>query len=237
MVSLKHAYNSAKADSTDPTIVRPSAWNAEHNFITAADGVVLGRAAGAGPGAVTEITNAALGAAILPVGVMLPYGGATAPAGFLLCNGQTVSRTTYAALFAVLGTTWGAGDGTSTFTLPNLGATVLAGAGAGWALGQYQGSNTNRQPRHYGNVNVNVNVYGEAWSDGVNFYYAVGLGSAGSGSGAGSNFVTSGNAPNVYTKLSSSGSGNGTIANDGNNLTDPISIVQATAVVNYIIKT
>lgn len=46
------------------------------------------------------------------------YGGGTVQAGWLLCNGAAVSRTTYAALFAAIGTTWGAGDGTTTFNLP-----------------------------------------------------------------------------------------------------------------------
>jgi len=66
-------------------------------------------------------------------GMILPYGGASAPAGWLVCNGAAVSRTTYANLFSVLGTTYGVGDGTTTFNVPDfLGRTVLgAGAGAG----------------------------------------------------------------------------------------------------------
>lgn len=49
------------------------------------------------------------------------------PTGFLLCYGQAVSRTTYANLFAVIGTTWGVGDGTTTFNLPDLRGIVTAG--------------------------------------------------------------------------------------------------------------
>lgn len=55
----------------------------------------------------------------IPVGTILPYGGTTAPAGFLLCNGGAISRTTYANLFSVIGTAYGAGDGNTTFNLPN----------------------------------------------------------------------------------------------------------------------
>jgi microcystin-dependent protein len=55
-----------------------------------------------------------------PTGAVLPYAGTTAPAGYLLCTGDNVSRTTYAALFAVIGTTFGEGDGSTTFGLPNL---------------------------------------------------------------------------------------------------------------------
>lgn len=56
----------------------------------------------------------------LPSGVVLPYGGSSAPSGYLMADGSAVSRTTYAALFAIYGTTFGAGDGSTTFNLPDL---------------------------------------------------------------------------------------------------------------------
>ena len=61
-------------------------------------------------------TAFAMGAAalVMPSGAMLQWPTATAPTGFLLCTGAAVSRTIYAALFAVIGTTFGAGDGTTT---------------------------------------------------------------------------------------------------------------------------
>jgi microcystin-dependent protein len=62
-----------------------------------------------------------------PVGVILPYAGADAPTGFLLCYGQAVSRTTYADLFAAIGSTYGAGDGSTTFGLPDLRGRVVIG--------------------------------------------------------------------------------------------------------------
>lgn len=64
------------------------------------------------------VAPAALG--VVPSGAVLPFAGATAPAGYFLCYGQAVSRTTYAVLFAAIGTTWGAGDGSTTFNLPDL---------------------------------------------------------------------------------------------------------------------
>lgn len=70
------------------------------------------------------------GASILtPVGSILPYGGseASTPAGWLFCGGQAISRSTYAALFDVIGTTYGAGDGSTTFNIPDLRGRVLAG--------------------------------------------------------------------------------------------------------------
>lgn len=55
---------------------------------------------------------------IMPAGVIVPFAGTTVPAGYLLCDGSAVSRTTYAALFAAIGTTYGPGDGNTTFNLP-----------------------------------------------------------------------------------------------------------------------
>ena len=62
---------------------------------------------------------------ILPTGTVLPYGGSSAPTGFLMCDGSAVSRTTYADLFDVIGTTYGSGDGSTTFNVPNLSTAVL----------------------------------------------------------------------------------------------------------------
>lgn len=59
------------------------------------------------------------GGGVIPAGVVLDYAGSTAPDGWLLCHGQTISRTTYAALFAAVGTTFGAGDGSTTFGVPD----------------------------------------------------------------------------------------------------------------------
>lgn len=94
-----------------------------------------------------------------PVGTVVPYISITSlPAGWLLCSGQTVSRTDYPTLFRTIGTTFGAGDGSTTFTLPDLrGRTIIgAGAGAGLtsrAVGARGGAEThtlseNEIPRH-----------------------------------------------------------------------------------------
>lgn len=60
------------------------------------------------------------GAATAPVGEVIAFAGSGTPEGYLLCNGAAVSRTTYAALFAAIGTLYGGGDGASTFNVPNL---------------------------------------------------------------------------------------------------------------------
>lgn len=70
----------------------------------------------------------------IPAGVMHQYAGATAPSGYLLCDGSAVSRTTYAALFVVLSTTYGAGNGSTTFNLPDLRGRMPIGAGTGTGL-------------------------------------------------------------------------------------------------------
>lgn len=56
----------------------------------------------------------------VPPGAVFYFAASTAPTGYLVANGAAISRTTYAALFAVVGTTYGAGDGTTTFNLPDL---------------------------------------------------------------------------------------------------------------------
>jgi microcystin-dependent protein len=64
----------------------------------------------------------------LPTGSYIQFAGSQAPDGFLVCNGGEISRTTYSALFAVIGTTYGSGDGSTTFNLPNLTDRFLQGS-------------------------------------------------------------------------------------------------------------
>jgi microcystin-dependent protein len=63
----------------------------------------------------------------VPSGSLVAYGGAAAPSGWLLCDGSAVSRTTYASLFTAISTTFGVGDGSSTFNIPDLRGRVVAG--------------------------------------------------------------------------------------------------------------
>jgi hypothetical protein len=66
---------------------------------------------------------------IIPTGTIVAYGGATAPAGWLLCDAAAVSRTTYARLFAIIGTGFGIGDGTTTFNVPEMRDRLTLGKG------------------------------------------------------------------------------------------------------------
>lgn len=70
-----------------------------------------------------------------PAGSIEMYAGANAPSGWLKCDGSAVSRTTYAALFAAIGTTYGAGDGSTTFNLPNFNGRTPIGVGTSGTTG------------------------------------------------------------------------------------------------------
>jgi len=92
-----------------------------------------------------------------PVGQIVTWSGSVSslPAGYLLCDGSAISRTTYAALFAIVGTTHGAGDGSSTFNVPNLQDKFVMGANSGqmsiYSVGSSGGSADATLPSHYHN--------------------------------------------------------------------------------------
>lgn len=83
----------------------------------------------------------------VPSGIILPYGKLAAPAGYLVANGQSVSRTTYASLFAAIGTSFGSVDGSS-FNLPDCRGVALAGMDSAQtefiSLGTLSGSHTHK---------------------------------------------------------------------------------------------
>lgn len=70
----------------------------------------------------------------IPAGCIQMYGGSTVPTGWLECTGSAVSRALYANLFTAIGTTWGAGDGSTTFNLPDLRGRTPIGVGTGSGL-------------------------------------------------------------------------------------------------------
>ena len=81
-------------------------------------------------------------------GFIQMYGAASAPTGWLLCNGAAVSRSTYATLFALIGTTYGAGDGSSTFNVPDMRDKFPVGSGSTYALNATGGSADSTLPSH-----------------------------------------------------------------------------------------
>jgi len=87
----------------------------------------------------------------IPTATIIPWSDTSVPSGFLDCNGAAVSRSTYAALFAIIGTTYGSGDGSTTFNVPNLEDNVPVGRSPGKAVGSTGGSNT-ASITHTGNI-------------------------------------------------------------------------------------
>ena len=90
----------------------------------------------------------------VPIGSVLPYSGASiSDTNYVMANGQAISRTTYAAYFTLVSTTYGAGDGTTTFNVPNLQQRVPVGVGTGYSIGATGGEathtlNISQMPSH-----------------------------------------------------------------------------------------
>ena len=79
-------------------------------------------------------------APLIPAGSVIAWAATTAPAGWLLCDGSAISRTTYAALFAIAGTKWGTGDGSTTFNIPDARDRTIIGSGTNNSSGQQTGT-------------------------------------------------------------------------------------------------
>jgi microcystin-dependent protein len=142
-------------------------------------------------------TNVSQVAADMPTGAIIAFGGSVAPVGWLLCDGSAVSRTQFAALFATIGTTYGSGDGVTTFNVPDMRGRSTVGAGQGTGL-------TNRVRGATGGEETHQLLTGELANHN---HSAVSLGSTSS------NFLTSGANATALTAGSSvtgnQGSGTG----------------------------
>ena len=111
-----------------------------------------------------------------PAGMVSQFAGSAAPTGWLLCDGTAVSRTTYASLFTAIGTTYGAGDGSTTFNLPNLRGRVPVGRDAAQTefdvLGENGGAKTHtltvgELPSHsHGGATASAGSHGHTASSG-----------------------------------------------------------------------
>lgn len=103
--------------------------------------------------ATKQYVDAQVSAPALP-GVVCMFGGTAPPVGWLQCNGQAISRTTYSTLYNAIGTTHGAGDGATTFNVPDMNGRVPVGPGSNgtgytnWALGQKFGSDWPQSHAH-----------------------------------------------------------------------------------------
>jgi len=107
----------------------------------------------------TVINNGAfIGVEGIPTGTIVPWTDSTVATGFLECDGSAVSRSTYSDLFAVIGTTYGAGNGSTTFTLPNLADNVAIGKSNNKALASTGGANTVSSTGNIGGTTANATL-------------------------------------------------------------------------------
>ena len=94
----------------------------------------------------------------IPTATIVPWSSSSVPTGFLECNGANVSRSTYADLFGIIGTTYGAGDGSSTFGLPDLQDNVAVGKSNNKNLGSTGGANTVTSTGNVGGSTANATL-------------------------------------------------------------------------------
>ena len=166
-----------------------------------------------------------------PIGSIIPYGGAITPNGWLICQGQAISRNEYADLFGVIGTTFGSGDGSSTFNIPDLRNKAAMGAGTTGALGASQLA---QLPNITGKIDNKSGTFGvTGFSSGTGNYSGVFKGSETKGA------VYTGQTGNSACKvvsLDASNSGASTDINGNNVYVNNGETRPANVRLNYIIK-
>lgn len=174
--------------------------------------------------------SALAGGSVFPVGIPFPWPGAVVPTGFLLCYGQAISRTDYPLLYANLGTTWGIGDGSTTFNLPDLRGRVIAG------LDGMGGSAANRVTSGISGINGNllgstggderVQQHNHTLTDPGHFHVIHTGGAAGTGlRGDAQGSTYSGNSDTATTGITLADFGGGNSQN-----------MQPTAIMNWIVQ-
>jgi microcystin-dependent protein len=178
-------------------------------------------------------------ATVSPTGSMIAFGGTTAPTGWLICDGSAISRLTYASLFGIIGTHYGAGDGSTTFNLPDLRGRVAAGFAVSGGhpdvstLGANDGQATsNRRPKHRTTNNLVISDPGHAHN--LNYYTSGGAtwGVPVNNNGTGPNWA------NVSgTSVQASGTGVSVAGSIGTNTANDALDTPSYLVVNHIIKT
>lgn len=194
-IKIRHKFVSQKADSTDGSLIKPSNWNDDHT-ISLEPMTIIGNSSNE-PGEADAII---VGHGLMFEGTRLDatrpgrlvfHFGNTPPPGTLKANGAEVSRSTYARLFAVIGTRFGVGNGTTTFNLPDARGYFIRGfddgrgVDAGRGLGSFQddenkshnhGASTGEAGWHghaansnaAGNHNHTVEIMGNSDSDHAN---------------------------------------------------------------------
>ena len=200
----------------------------------------------------------------IPTATIVPWSSASVPTGFLECDGAAVSRSTYSALYAIVGTTYGAGDGSTTFNTPDLADNVPVGKSGSKALASTGGANTVAVAASGNigtNTSTNINVTGTVGGSTANTSLSTaqlashshgvtavqpttgGSATANRSSGPANNFNTnntgSGTAHSHNMSATFSGSGNAasTSASTFSGATANPSVIQPYLTLIYIIKT
>ena len=167
----------------------------------------------------------------IPTATIVPWSSASVPTGFLECNGQTVSRSTYSALFAIVGTTYGAGDGSSTFLVPNLADNVPVGKSNNKALASTGGANTVSSTGNVAGSTANASL---STAQLASHSHTFSSGSPGPTPGR---VTIAGNLVSNFA-TANTGSGTGHLHNMSANFSgDATSVVQPYLALIYIIKT
>ena len=115
-------YTAAHMDAIEASVVVDGDVVADHLILTKHDGSTIDAGNVRGATGATGATGSPN-----PAGTVLMFAGGTVPTGYLLCDGSAVSRTTQATLFAAISTTYGGGDGSTTFNLPDMGSKFPRG--------------------------------------------------------------------------------------------------------------
>jgi microcystin-dependent protein len=176
----------------------------------------------------------------IPTATIVPWSDSSVPTGFLECNGAAVSRSTYSALFAIIGTTYGAGDGATTFLLPDLQDNVAIGKSGTKALASTGGANTVASTGNVGGSTANATLStAQLASHSHNIVARTQPPLSGPGSGVPDlNAFNVG--PNQRLNLSTETNGSGTGHSHNMSATftgDSTSVVQPYIALIYIIKT
>jgi microcystin-dependent protein len=173
----------------------------------------------------------------IPTATIVPWSSSSIPTGFLECNGQAVSRSTYSALFAVVSTTYGTGDGSSTFNVPDLQDNVAVSKSPNKTLASTGGANTVTSTGNIGGSTANATLSTPqlaSHSHTGNFKYP--------NPSQANDFALSGPGQRglaiVNSRINNNGSGGGHSHNMSATFTgDATSVLQPYLTVVYIIKT
>ena len=174
----------------------------------------------------------------IPTATIVPWSDSSVPSGFLECNGAAVSRTTYSALFAIIGETYGAGDGSTTFNVPDLQDNVAVGKSGTKNLASTGGANTVAATGNVGGSTANATL---STAQLASHTHPVGpnlWGPNHPNSAFGTGYTISPRARPQNLNANAAGSGSGHSHNMSANFSgDATSVVQPYLTIIYIIKT